>query len=65
MDQFTAFATVAGTVALVLAIGVIKTQGWVDAEYANYAMVAVTTGGGGYIAGKATNRPAPSPNSGG
>jgi len=54
MNNLTSLATIAGTVAMLLVIGVFKTQGWIDAEYANYAMVAVTTGGGGFVIGKAT-----------
>ena len=55
MNNLTSLATIAGTVAMLLVIGVFKAQGWIDAEYANYSMIALTTGGGGFVIGKATS----------
>lgn len=47
---------IAGTVALILGVGVFKAQGWVDSEFATLALASVGFGGAGFVAGNAAGK---------
>lgn len=50
---------VAGTVAIILCIGVFKAQGWIDSDFATVALASVGFGGAGFVAGNAAGKRPP------